>query len=172
MRDLIRNEAGPGDSGPDNPCDGCHECGLRCTSGIQMTRQEFQQIVACLREQDPWQVKRVLEQEKHVPWFEDVETEHCLFYDVPKHRCIVYPARPLICRMFGRVEWLPCPLEKPLPLLRDGIGLLRVYTRGRRATFPEWCTEDGLFDVVGKSSSLRRDEEAAGNGESSADERR
>ena len=135
------------ESPADNPCDGCHECGLRCTSGIQMGKGEFEQIVACLREQDPWQVRRVLEQEKRIVWFEDIETEQCLFYDVPKRRCIVYPARPLICRLFGRVEWLPCPLGKPLPLLHDGVGVIRAYAGERRATFPEWCTEEGLFDL-------------------------
>lgn len=130
----------------DNPCDGCHECGLRCMAGVQMTRREFQDIIACLREQVPQQVVRVLEQEKHVPWFEDIETEHCLFYDVTKRRCIVYPARPLICRLFGRVEWLPCPQGKPLQMLRDGWGLIQTYAKERRATFVEWCAEEGLFD--------------------------
>ena len=113
-----------------------------------MTKQEFEQIVACLREQDQWQLRRVLEQEKRVPWLEDLETEHCRFYDVTKPRCIVYPARPLICRLFGRVEWLPCPLEKPLPLLRDGIGLIRAYAGERRASFAEWCQEEGVFELI------------------------
>ncbi len=140
----------------DNPCDGCHECGLRCTAGIQMTKREFEQIVACLRAQDRWQTKRVLEQEKLVPWpapsedegCEGVEFEHCLFYDVPKRRCIIYPARPLICRLFGRVEWLPCPIGKPLPLLNDGVGLIQAYSREQRATFADWCTEEGIFDLL------------------------
>jgi hypothetical protein len=136
----------------DDPCDGCRECGLRCTAGIQMTKQEFEQIVACLREQDPWQVRRVLEQEKRVVWFEDTDTEQCVFYDVPKKRCIVWPARPLVCRLFGRVEWLPCPLAKPLPLLRDGLGILGAYARERRATFADWCAEQGLFDPTGPRS--------------------
>lgn len=130
----------------DNPCDGCHECGLRCTAGVQMTRQEFGQIVKCLQEQDATQVTRVLDQEKRVPWFEDIETEQCLFYDVTKRRCIAYPARPLICRLFGRVEWLPCPLGKPLPMLNDGLGIIQAYSEERRATFPEWCAEEGLYD--------------------------
>jgi len=111
-----------------------------------MTRQEFAQIVKCLQEQDARQVTRVLEQEKRVPWFEDIETEMCLFYDVTKRRCIAYPARPLICRLFGRVEWLPCPLGKPLPMLKDGLGVIQAYAGERRATFAEWCAEEGIFD--------------------------
>ena len=131
-----------------NLCDGCHECGLRCTAGVQMTRQEFEQIVKCLRAQDPRQVTRVLEQDKRVPWFEDIDTEQCTFYDVTKHRCIIYPARPLICRLFGRVEWLPCPLGKPLALLKDGLGVIQAYAGERRLTFGEWCAEEGLFDFT------------------------
>lgn len=137
-----------GDEPGRNPCDGCHECGLRCMAGIQLTKEEFERIVACLREQDPYQVIRVLEQEKHVVWFEDIETEQCVFYDVTKRRCLIYPARPLICRLFGRVEWLPCPLEKPLPLLHDGLGIIQRYARERRMTFAEWCHTEGLFDLT------------------------
>jgi hypothetical protein len=129
-----------------DPCDGCHECGLRCTAGIQMTRDEFQQIVKHLQGQDAKQVRRVLDQDKRVVWFEDIETEQCIFYDVTKRRCVVYPVRPLICRLFGRVEWLPCPLGKPVPMLRDGLGIIRAYASERRATFAEWCAEEGLFD--------------------------
>ena len=113
-----------------------------------MTRQEFEQIVKCLQEQDARQVIRVLEQDKRVPWFEDIDTEQCTFYDVTKRRCIVYPARPLICRLFGRVEWLPCPLGKPLALLKDGLGVIQAYARERRLTFGEWCAEEGLFDFT------------------------
>ena len=138
--------ANPARASRDNPYDGCHECGLRCTAGIQMTRQEFAQIVKCLQAQDARQVTRVLEQEKRVPWFEDIETEQCLFYDVTKRRCIAYPARPLICRLFGMVEWLPCPLGKPLPMLKDGLGVIQAYAEERRATFAEWCAEEGLYD--------------------------
>ncbi len=112
-----------------------------------MTKQEFEQIVACLQKQEARQVRRVFDQDKRVVWFEDIETEQCLFYDVTKRRCIVYSARPLICRLFGRVEWLPCPLGKPVPMLRDGLGVIQAYAGEQRATFPEWCAEGGLFDL-------------------------
>jgi hypothetical protein len=47
-------------------------------------------------------------------------------------------------------------------LLRDGIGLLRVYARERRATFPEWCTEEGLFNIVEEPKSRAPFAEASG----------
>jgi Fe-S-cluster containining protein len=130
-----------------NPCDGCHDCGLRCTAGIQMTEPEFLRIVEHLRTLDPRQVTRVLEQEKMVVWFEEIESEACLFYDVPKQRCIVYPARPFVCRLFGRVEWMPCPEEKDIPHIKNGLRLTLDYAGEERATFPEWCAALGHFDI-------------------------
>jgi hypothetical protein len=133
--------------GGSDPCDGCHECGLRCTSGIQMTEPEFRRIVEHLQSLDPRQVLRVLEQEKMVVWFEDIETEACLFYDVTKQRCIIYPVRPFVCRLFGRVEWLPCPLAKPVPPIRNGLELMLDYAGEERAEFSEWCVSLGYFDL-------------------------
>ena len=129
-----------------NSCDGCHECALRCTAGVQMTEEEFLRIVEHLRGLDPRQVTRVLDQDKQVTWFEDTNTEACLFQDVTRGGCIVYPARPLVCRLFGQVEWLPCPLGRRLPQVRDGLELIQAYAEERRATFPEWCVARGLFD--------------------------
>jgi len=111
-----------------------------------MTEEEFLRIVEHLRGLDPRQVTRVLDQEKRVPWFEDIDVEACLFRDVTRGGCIAYPARPLICRLFGRVEWLPCPLGRKLPQVREGLALIQEYAQQRRATFPEWCVERGLFD--------------------------
>jgi Fe-S-cluster containining protein len=129
-----------------DPCEGCQECGLRCTAGVQMTRLEFDRIVDYLRQCDGSQVLRVLEQEKRRPWFEDIETEYCIFYDVSRERCFVYPARPFICRLFGHVEWLPCPQGKPVPQIEDGLAVIQAYARQKRKTFAEWCAETGLYD--------------------------
>ena len=131
---------------PVDPCDGCHECGLRCTAGVQMTRQEFDRIVEHLRTLDLRQAIRVLEQDKRRVLFEEINYEACPFYDVTQRRCIVYPARALICRLFGRVEWLPCPIGKPVPQVRNGIELIRSYAEQPRNTFPEWCAKLGMYD--------------------------
>jgi hypothetical protein len=132
--------------GEENPCDGCHECGLRCTAGIQMTQPEFERIVAHLRAADARQVTRVLEQEKTIVWFEETTTEACSFYDVTRRGCIVYPVRPLICRLFGRVEWMPCPIGRPLRLIPQGLAIIQAYAAKRRLTFGEWCMELGIYD--------------------------
>jgi Fe-S-cluster containining protein len=118
-----------------------------------MSQDEFERILEHLRKSDPAKVAPVLNQDKHRVWFEDITSEACLFQDVVSKQCVIYPARPLICRLFGRVEWLPCPLERELPQLHESVKLMQTYARLRRATFPEWCAEAGIFDpsqVVGK----------------------
>ncbi len=130
-----------------NPCDGCHECGLRCTAGVQMTVQEFRHVVEHLRTLDPQHAHRVLEQEKQVQWFEDITREACLFYDVTRQGCLIYAVRPLVCRLFGRVEWLPCPLERPLPPISRGLEIIRLYADERRATFADWCMAHDIYDL-------------------------
>ena len=129
-----------------SPCDGWHECALRCSGAIPMTVTEFELIVSHLRRLDPAAALRVLEQEKTVHWFEETWREACLFQDVIRGGCVIYPVRPLICRLFGRVEWLPCPLEKPLPMIVRGVEIIRTYAGERRATFAEWCSAKGVFD--------------------------
>jgi len=33
----------------------------------------------------------------------------CGFLDKDSHRCTIYPHRPLVCELFGRVEGMECP---------------------------------------------------------------
>jgi len=140
-----------------DPCDGCHACGSRCTAGIEMARDEFDRIVEYLRTLEPRQALRVLNEDKTWTWSEDARVHACHFYDMrqqrggaagglPPFHCIVYPVRPLVCRLFGRVEWFPCPIGRPVPQLRGARELMQTYTQQRRATFPEWCSEMGVFD--------------------------
>lgn len=111
-----------------------------------MAEDEFARIVDHLKTCDPGKALRVLEQDKTVAWFEDITVQGCLFCDVVRGSCLVYPVRPLVCRLFGRVEWLPCPLGKRLSQVHGGVDLMQTYARQRRATFQEWCAERGIFD--------------------------
>lgn len=130
-----------------DPCNGCHECALRCTAGVQMLRREFDEIIAYLRTLELELVQRVMEQSKEVQWFEEVFSEACLFLDLKTNNCLVYPARPLICRLFGAVEWLPCPAGKSVPQVKGGLGIIREYAKEPRRTFAQWQMETGLFDA-------------------------
>jgi len=31
-------------------------------------------------------------------------------------------------------------------MLNDGLGIIQAYAEEKRATFAEWCAEEGLFD--------------------------
>ena len=130
-----------------DPCDGCHECAMRCTSGVPITKREFEAIVDYLRSLDFEEVRRVLDQEKVTQWFEDITRECCIFLDMKSKMCLVYPARPLICRLFGKVEWLPCPVEREVRVLKDGLSIIKEYAKEPRQTFAEWQMESGLFDL-------------------------
>src|SRR5688500_7892697 len=96
-----------------SPCNGCDHCGTRCTAGVRILRSEFDAIEAELARLPEAEVGRVLGQEKQVtvPGTDYAYTA-CLFRDVENNRCFIYSARPVICRLFGHVEWLPCPIEK------------------------------------------------------------
>jgi Fe-S-cluster containining protein len=124
------------------PCDGCDGCGARCTAGVPMLREEFLAIEAELARLPAGECGRVLGQEKRVavPGSEYFYTA-CRFRDVERGRCLIYPARPAICRLFGHVEWLPCPIEKVERLVPGAPELMRQYAGAVRKTYEEWAAE-------------------------------
>ncbi len=128
-------------SNPDAICNGCTACAMRCTDGIKISEFEFTRIVEELRALDQLLVRRVLHQEKEQAWGEMTYLA-CLFLDISTRLCLIYPARPLVCRLFGQVPHLPCP-EGKLPADRDAGHLIEAYTAQRLQTFQEWMIELG-----------------------------
>ena len=128
-----------------SPCDGCDHCGTRCTAGIQVLRSEYEAARAELARLPAEEVERVLGQEKRLP-IPGTEEQYtaCEFRDVEKGRCLIYPARPMICRLFGHVEWLPCPISKVEKVVDGAVPLMQAYAGEPRSTFAEWAAEDGL----------------------------
>jgi ferredoxin len=121
-------------------CDGCDRCGDRCVSGYPISRWEYERIRAYLETQDPAEVERIAEGAKEVPWpgAPEFTYEACRFRDVEQGRCSIYPVRPLVCRLFGHVEWLPCPagiIEEAAP---HGVALMEWYGRRDLRPFEEW----------------------------------
>jgi len=120
-------------------CDGCDACGTRCTAGIRILQSEFEAIQAELARLPAEEVARVLAQEKRQPIpGSDEHYEACRFRDVERGRCLIYPARPLICRLFGHVEWLPCPIAKTPPPPPGAVELMQAYAAHPRHTYEEW----------------------------------
>jgi Fe-S-cluster containining protein len=128
-----------------SPCNGCDECGTRCTAGIQVLRSEYDAARAELARLPTEEVARVLRQEKRQPIPGTEETYvACEFRDVERGRCLIYPARPLICRLFGHVEWLPCPIAKVEHVVPGAVPLMQAYAAEPRHTFAEWAASEGL----------------------------
>jgi hypothetical protein len=66
----------------------------------------------------------------------------CEFSDPDGSRCLIYPVRPLICRLFGIVEWLPCPRNRIRTLVQDGPSVMQHYRQFERKSFREWMREE------------------------------
>lgn len=110
-----------------------------------MSELEFLRIIEVLRELPRRKVRRVLEQSKHRFWFEEITYVACLFLENETDRCLIYPVRPLICRIFGRVKHLPCPIEH-CPTDIDARDLLRSYSELPLHTFQQWMIRHYMFN--------------------------
>jgi hypothetical protein len=110
-------------------CDGCTACARCCAGPIPMWREEFEALYAFLHHQRlPLPARWPTDEWAPCPWLRAGEG-----------RCEVYVVRPFICRAFGLVPWLPCPLGllQPLPpaLCRQ---LLAGYCSRPRRPFFAW----------------------------------
>lgn len=123
------------------PCNGCDRCGLRCTAGVQITYAEYLAIRQFIKTLPyPQEIARVVQQDKTLRLDGTVSVSMCRFRDMERGRCAIYPARPLVCRLLGHVEWLPCPIGKIDRIARteDALALMREYAKQARKTFEEW----------------------------------
>jgi Fe-S-cluster containining protein len=131
-------------------CDGCDDCGGRCIAGFVVARSEWEAVVSYLAEQPPAEVSRVRAQDKKQPWpgAEElgVEVEYCRFRDLENGRCSIYPVRPAVCRLFGHVEWLPCPIERVEPVVAQAAELWADYCRFERKTWADWEEDDRAME--------------------------
>jgi Fe-S-cluster containining protein len=108
-----------------------------------MLRVEFEAIHAFLAGPEGGEARLVEQQGKRVPYpgVEDVFYTACRFRDVARGRCSIYPVRPLICRLFGHVEWLPCPIQKVPAPTPGGVEVMRRYGDVPQKTYEEWACE-------------------------------
>jgi Fe-S-cluster containining protein len=140
-----------------SPCDGCDACGARCTAGVPMLRVEFAAIRDYLNSGEGADARRVEGQNKTVPYpgtdpeADGVFYQACRFRDVERGRCSIYPARPSVCRLFGHVEWLPCPIEKVPAPAPGGLEAMRRYGDAPQKTYEEWLAESPLIPAPASS---------------------
>lgn len=151
-------------------CNGCTACALRCTAGVPATHDEWQAIcnhISGAPEHQKQTIREVLTQDKTLPLGDDVAVQMCPFWDTRTHHCAIYPVRPLVCRLLGHVEWMPCPIEKvphtiPTPL---ALRLMRTYARQQRNTFAAWEQETGtrLLTLLQPTPAPHATEQESGN---------
>jgi Fe-S-cluster containining protein len=116
-------------------CHGCDGCGMRCAEGIRITRSEYLRIEQHLKAH-PGETARVQAQDKSIPGWP--VNKFCQFRDTELDRCSIYPVRPVICRLFGHTEWLPCPLGI-VPLLgQEAMDVYQRYAGEELRTIDQW----------------------------------
>lgn len=130
-----------------SPCDGCDQCGARCTAGVPMLRVEFAAIQKYLESTAGADARRVERQNKRVPYpgtdpeVDGVFYQACRFRDVERGRCSIYPVRPTVCRLFGHVEWLPCPIQKVAAPAPGGLAVMSRYGDAPQNSYEAWLAE-------------------------------
>ncbi len=118
---------------PNEECDGCDACGEKCAGDIAMTHWEFEQARSFLALRGgPARPPETPARGAFGP--------PCRFRDDTAGRCHIYPVRPLICRLFGLVEWLPCPLGRWGVRVPDGIEIMRWYAELGPRTYEHWLS--------------------------------
>jgi len=113
---------------PNADCAGCHQCGSRCAGEIEMTRTEYEHIREFLGGCEPFPIVRKTGQ----------MMAPCPFKDPAAPGCVIYPVRPLSCRLFGIVEWLPCPIGRASVLVPDGAKIMRQYSQFELHAYRQW----------------------------------
>jgi Fe-S-cluster containining protein len=112
-----------------------------------MTRKEFQAVERFIENApNRAEIEVVTRQEKTVDLGDGVFVTMCRYRDMRAGRCMVYPVRPLICRLMGHVEWMPCPIQKvaKIAATADALQLMQAYAQQDRRTFEAWERQDKL----------------------------
>jgi hypothetical protein len=108
---------------------------------------DIERYIAGLSAAQQSEIARVARQDKTVDLGDGVSVKMCRYRDMEIGRCVVYPARPLVCRLLGHVEWMPCPIDKIPSAINtpDALALMQEYAKIERKTFEEWeVTGDAL----------------------------
>ena len=116
---------------PNADCRGCTDCATRCVGNLLITRTEFEAICDYLGDAIYQPTLRRAGQ----------MAPRCEFSDPDGARCLIYPVRPLICRLFGIVDWLPCPRQRLPALVPDGARIIEQYAQFARRSFRGWMRQ-------------------------------
>jgi len=133
----------------DVQCRACPHDNVCCNTLVALTYLEACDIVEYLEETDQWKALRAKikkqrddyartgnfladigkDWDKKVAWKWFLRQQKCAFYDTEKHRCRIYPVRPLSCRELFAHLGTRCDLgnSQTTTLAHDhGMALLRL----------------------------------------------
>ncbi len=127
-----------------NACNGCTSCSLRCADDVPATLSEWiaiQTHISSLTGTEKATLSSIIAQNKQMDLGDDVYVGMCRFFDMNSHSCSIYNVRPLMCRLMGYLEWMPCPIGKVVDTLdtTSARALLREYSSVERRTLAEWA---------------------------------
>lgn len=135
-------------------CNGCDYCGSRCTDGFLVTREEYEAARTFFATLPIEEAKRLSGEARTLPWPGAEETgatvTYCRYRDMERGRCVIYPVRPTICRLFGQTSWLPCPIGAIDYFPEDAATFWNDYRRFERHTWSEW-------DILMRNKSFEND---------------
>ncbi len=88
-------------------------------------------------------LRRVEHQDKTVDLGDGVTVAMCRYFDMETESCMIYSVRPLMCRLMGHVEWMPCPIDKVERVLptAEALHLMEAYAGEMRQPASEWILE-------------------------------
>lgn len=106
-----------------------------------MTREEFLSIRQYLG--DNGLAEMTANDTRVLDLGDGVRISVCRFRDQDRGLCHIYPVRPLVCRLMGCVEWMPCPEQRVKRLVPTPLALaaLDEYCRFKRQSFSAWLRE-------------------------------
>lgn len=78
----------------------CSSCTAECCGPVRLTTAVYDRIVAYLKSLPLEERHRLAKQKR--------SSSVCRFVDTETFRCSVYPVRPEVCKLFGRVPGMVC----------------------------------------------------------------
>jgi Fe-S-cluster containining protein len=130
-------------------CNGCNLCYLRCEERVPFSRGEFERVrmyIQSHREREC--IEEVMTLDKREDMGDEVFFRLCRFLNKETNGCMVYPVRPLMCRLMGHIPFMPCPVDRVESELseEDTRHILDLYAKEDRRTWNEWIESEEQSD--------------------------
>lgn len=131
---LAEEKHGPYDFTKDGRCSGCGEC---CSNFLPLSTKEISKIERFIKRHD------VKEQHCNFPVTQNALDMTCPFRSNSERKCLIYPVRPEICRVFQ--------CNQPKELIDKNKELIHGIRRAvdmRQVFYGHSCGFDKLIEVL------------------------